>query len=136
MRGYWDRFVMVVLLLLVASPAMAQEKPKADDKPVAVSAITEVESLRMQIAQLLDEIAQAGEARRTVEKQRDQLRLQMVLMQSAPVREGFTYDWSVGAFRHLASGRVWDFDKKELVADDKTPKPVKADEPKPGGGGL
>ena len=122
---------------VIGRVVFAQEKPK-DEKPVEVSAITEVEALRMQIAQLLDEIAQAGEAKRTVEKQRDQLRLQMVMMQSAPVREGFAYDWSVGAFRHLASGKVWDFTSKSLIADDKTPKPAKAEDApktdKPGGG--
>ena len=45
--------------------------------------------------------------------------------------QDFEYDWSTGSFRDPKTGKVWDFDKKALVDDAKTPKPAA----KPNGGG-
>ncbi len=129
------------MLALLAVPALAQTPAPAPQTPkpaVEAAPITEVESLKMHIAQLTEELGFEGKARRAAEEQRDTLRMQLTMIQTAPVREGFTYDWEVGKFRHRESGKVWDFETKALIADDKTPKdPASAkpeDKPKSGGG--
>lgn len=114
----------VFLLALVPSIALAQSAPIPSAPTVAP--VTEVESLRMQVAGMADELFAANEAKRKAESERDQLRLQVVMLTTAPQRPDHAYDWGVGKFRHLVTGMVWDFEQKKYVADGKTPKADKA----------
>lgn len=123
-----------------AKPAVAEtstQKPDTTPAP-AVAPITEAEHLKMQIAQLTKELVDANEAKAAIEKERDRFRLQLVLMQAAPVRADHEYDWSAGKLRRISDGMVWDANQNKHVADDKTPKPAAPakpeDKPKAGGG--
>jgi hypothetical protein len=84
----------------------------------------------MQVAAMADELFTTNEAKRKAESERDELRLQMVMLTTAPQRPDHTYDWAVGQFRHNVTGMVWDFKAGAYVADSKTPKAER------GGGGM
>ncbi len=101
---------------------MDAQAPPAAATVQAPAAPTELEQARMQIASLLSQLNEQSKALHRAEEDRDALKMQLVLTQSTPLRDGFDYDWSVGQFRDKKTGMIWDFEKKALVADAKTPK--------------
>lgn len=63
--------------------------------------LTELETVKVEVARLTAEVGVKNRFIGDLQTKYDELRLQVVMMEATPKREGFAFDWSTLKFRDL-----------------------------------
>lgn len=110
---------VVVVMLLIASPGVAQETPDlTPEQQVLVELNNEAERLANNLQTALEQVATLQARVNVLTRAYNILRLSLIREQSTPAMEGYIYNWDIDSNTGQRRGLVPVSDE---LADDKEP---------------